>query len=194
MIDDLLALIVDESKWLTASLSLALVAVVVLLARYRHGGVAPPRVAVAAMSLCFALTIGTMAAGHLLAVTVKLALGTLEGSILVYYLIGVALAIPSLGARGARPTRACVGPNSTDDNVRAQSLGCRHFTGHGPPQPAARGAGFGQRLISPAIKAGGRLDPRRHVRGDQPWPARRVSRVPGERTELRAVPEHRIAK
>ena len=95
MIDDLLALIVDESKWLTASLSLALVAVVVLLARYRHGGVAPPRVAVAAMSLCFALTIGTMAAGHLLAVTVKLALGTLEGSILVYYLIGVALAIPS---------------------------------------------------------------------------------------------------
>jgi hypothetical protein len=31
-----------------------------------------------------------------LAVTTKLALGTLEGSVLVFYLIGVALAVPSL--------------------------------------------------------------------------------------------------
>jgi hypothetical protein len=36
-----------------------------------------------------------MAFGHLLAVTTKLALGTLEGSTLVFYVIGIALAAPS---------------------------------------------------------------------------------------------------
>jgi hypothetical protein len=95
MVEGVVALIVDESKWLTASLGTALVAVAVLMARHRRGTVPTSRVTVAAMSLFFALTIGTMAFGHLLAVTVKLAIGTLEGSTLVYYLIGVALAIPS---------------------------------------------------------------------------------------------------
>jgi len=38
---------------------------------------------------------GTMAFGHLLAVTTKLAQGTLEGIIPWLYLIGVALAVPS---------------------------------------------------------------------------------------------------
>ena len=47
------------------------------------------------MSLFFGATIGTMAFGHLLAVTTKLALGTLEGAVAVFYLIGVALAVPS---------------------------------------------------------------------------------------------------
>jgi hypothetical protein len=36
-----------------------------------------------------------MAFGHLLAVTTKLALGTLEGSILIFYGIGGALSLPS---------------------------------------------------------------------------------------------------
>src|SRR5690606_6508282 len=54
-----------------------------------------PQQALAAMSLFFALTVGTMAFGHLLAVTVKLALGTLEGSTAKFYAIGVALATPS---------------------------------------------------------------------------------------------------
>ena len=36
-----------------------------------------------------------MAFGHLLAVTTKLAIGTLEGPVPVFYVIGTALAIPS---------------------------------------------------------------------------------------------------
>lgn len=48
------------------------------------------------MNLFFGVTIGTMAFGHLLAVTVKLATGTLrEGSIILFYLIGIVLAVPS---------------------------------------------------------------------------------------------------
>jgi len=95
MIDQLVALIVDESKWLTASMGLALLALTILLYRHRHADFPARRRVMAAMNLFFGVTIGTMAFGHLLAVTTKLALGTLEGSFLVFYLIGIVLAVPS---------------------------------------------------------------------------------------------------
>ena len=95
MIEQLAALIVDESKWLTASMSLALLTLAALLRRHRHSGLPPrPRV-MAAMNLFFGVTIATMAFGHLLAVTTKLAKGTLEGSVPLLYTIGIALAVPS---------------------------------------------------------------------------------------------------
>ncbi len=95
MINQLVALIVDESKWLTASMGFALLAVTILLYRQRHSDFPTRRRVLAAMNLFFGVTIGTMAFGHLLAVTTKLALGTLEGSILMFYAIGAALAVPS---------------------------------------------------------------------------------------------------
>ncbi len=95
MADRLLALIVDESKWLTASLVVALVAVTSMMIWNRRSTLPAPQLALAGMSLFFALTVGTMAFGHLLAVSVKLALGTLQGSSGVLYLIGVSLAVPS---------------------------------------------------------------------------------------------------
>jgi hypothetical protein len=95
MVETLVALVVDESKWLTASLAVAFVATTTLLVR--HGRRRAPRsgLVLAAMSLFFGVTISTMAAGHLLAVSVKLALGTLEGPIAIVYAIGVVLAAPS---------------------------------------------------------------------------------------------------
>ena len=95
MIDRLAALIVDESKWLAVSMGFALLAVSVLLYRHHHSDFPARRWILAAMNLFFGITIGTMALGHLLAVTTKLALGTLDGSVLVFYLIGAALAVPS---------------------------------------------------------------------------------------------------
>ncbi len=95
MINQLVALILDESKWLTASMGLALMAVAILLYRRRHSDFPARRRILAAMNLFFGVTIGTMAFGHLLAVSTKLALGTLEGSILVFYVIGAVLAAPS---------------------------------------------------------------------------------------------------
>ena len=95
MIERLAALVVDESKWLTVSMGLALLAVVVLLWRRRAADVPARRRILAAMNLFFGVTIGTMAFGHLLAVTTKLARGTLAGSVPLLYLIGVALAVPS---------------------------------------------------------------------------------------------------
>lgn len=95
MIDQLLALIVDESKWLTASMGLALMAVMLLLFRHRRSEHAARKRILAAMNLFFGVTIGTMAFGHLLAVTIKLALGSLEGSIALFYFIGLILTVPS---------------------------------------------------------------------------------------------------
>src|SRR5687767_5729283 len=95
MADRLVALIVDESKWLTASMGLALLAVTVLLRRHRRSDLPARRRILAAMNLFFGVTIGTMAFGHLLAVTTKLARRTLEGPVPLFYLIGIALAVPS---------------------------------------------------------------------------------------------------
>lgn len=95
MIDQLVALIVDESKWLTISMGLAFLAVATLYYRYRHSGLPSRGRVLAAMNLFFGITIGTMAFGHLLAVTTKLSLGILEGSPPLFYAIGIALAVPS---------------------------------------------------------------------------------------------------
>jgi len=89
----LVALIVDEGKWLPLSMGLAALAVLAFLWRTRERE--RRRRTLSAMSLFFAATIGTMAFGHLLAVSTKLALGTLEGSVAFLYAIGVALAVPA---------------------------------------------------------------------------------------------------
>ena len=95
MLDQLVALIVDESKWLNASMAVALLAVTALIVRHRRSALAVRRRVLAAMNLFFGAMIGVMAFGHLLAVTTKLIKGTLDGPIPVLYLIGVVLAAPS---------------------------------------------------------------------------------------------------
>lgn len=86
--------IIDESKWLTVSMGLALIAAGGLLYSTR-ASVPSRRRVLGAMNLFFGVMIGTMALGHLLAVTTKLVLGTLEGSLPLFYAIGIALAVPS---------------------------------------------------------------------------------------------------
>lgn len=93
--NQLIALIVDESKWLPVAMALALLVVSILIYRYRHSDLPARRLVLAMMSLFLGVTIGTMALGHLLAVTVRLAVGTLPGSALFFYVIGIAFAVPS---------------------------------------------------------------------------------------------------
>ena len=95
MIDQIVALVADESKWLAASMTTALLTVTLHQLRQRHSDLPGSGRRLAAMNLFFGVTIGTMALGHLLAVTTKVALGTLEGPVSVFYLIGIALAVPS---------------------------------------------------------------------------------------------------
>jgi hypothetical protein len=95
VIDQLIALIVDESNWLPVSMSLALLSITILLYRLRHSNLTARQRILAAMNLFFGITIGIMALGHLLAVTTKLTLKTLEGSVLMFYAIGIVVAVPS---------------------------------------------------------------------------------------------------
>lgn len=94
--DIFIEFIVDEGKWLTVSLGLALIFVLIVHLKKRKTQLnSQKRYLLALLNLCFAIIIGFMAFGHLLAVTVKLFMETLEGSTALFYLIGIALAIPS---------------------------------------------------------------------------------------------------
>ncbi len=105
MSEGLVELIVDESQWLSISLAVAFLAVIALAARLRGSRGSRDARVLAAMNLFFGVLVGTMAFGHLLAVTTKLAVGTLTGSVALFYLIGIVLAAPSwLLIRHARRT------------------------------------------------------------------------------------------
>jgi hypothetical protein len=95
VIEQAVSLVVNESNWLSVSMGLATLVVTMLLYAYRNTDLPVRRRVLAAMNLLFGVTIGTMAFGHLLAITVKLALGTLDGPIPLFYVIGAALAVPS---------------------------------------------------------------------------------------------------
>ncbi len=95
MIETLAAQIVSENKWLPLAMSLAVVSVAMLITRQRGSGLPTTRLVMAAMNLFAGVMLATMGAGHVLAVTTKLLLGTLEGSPLVLYPIGVAVIAPS---------------------------------------------------------------------------------------------------
>jgi hypothetical protein len=85
----------DESKWLAASMSTAIVVVLSLSARQRRRGL-PRRLDILwAMNLLYACMIGIMAFGHLLAVTIKALQGTLGGSLWLLYALGLGLAVPA---------------------------------------------------------------------------------------------------
>jgi hypothetical protein len=113
MIGRLLALIVDEGKWLTASLSLAGVAVTLLAIRYRGSTLTVRQRILSAMNLSAGVMIGTMAFGHLLAVVTKLVLGTLrQGSLVIFFGIGISLLIPSVMV--VRHTRALLADTAED--------------------------------------------------------------------------------
>lgn len=92
----LLDLVTDESKWLTLALACALLAVAGVLLRSRQLDAGRERRIMAALTLGFAVTIATMALGHLLAVTVKLVSGTLgDTPPPLLYAIGFAMALPA---------------------------------------------------------------------------------------------------
>lgn len=93
--NQLTALILDEGKWLSFSIGLAILAVILLLWSRRRSADPMSRRVLAAMNLYFGVMIGTMATGHLLAVTAKLGLGLLSGPSIGLYAIGIALAVPA---------------------------------------------------------------------------------------------------
>ena len=91
----MLALILDESKWLTVAMGAAFLTVALRLYQHRRTDLASDARTLAALTLVFAATISVMAFGHLLAVTIKVLSSTAQAPALTLYAIGVILAIPS---------------------------------------------------------------------------------------------------
>jgi hypothetical protein len=95
-VNQLIKFIIDEGKWLPLSMGLACFCALVILLRHRKSPIASRRLVMAVMNLFVGVTLLIMSFGHLLAVTTKLSLGSLQGSALKFYLIGIALIVPSL--------------------------------------------------------------------------------------------------
>lgn len=95
MTERIASLIVDEGKWLTISMTIAAIAAALLLARFHSSALPQRRLVMAAMNLFAGVTIATMGFGHLLAVTTRLRMGTLEGSPAILYPIGIAVVVPA---------------------------------------------------------------------------------------------------
>lgn len=95
MIDRIAELVLDEGKWLPTAMFLAAVVVAARFPSLRRR-VPSRRLGILwAMNLFYACMLGTMAFGHLLAVSVKVARGSLEGSPWLLYLLGLVLLIPA---------------------------------------------------------------------------------------------------
>lgn len=88
-------LILDESKWLALAMVVALGVVALRFGSKRRQELPRRAFVLWAMTLFYGCMIGIMASGHLLAVTVKVLQGTLEGSPLYLYPLGFVLAVPS---------------------------------------------------------------------------------------------------
>jgi hypothetical protein len=89
----LAAFITGEGNWLPLAMALAFAAIVVTWARHRTH--ASRDLVMEAMNLFVGVTLTVMGLGHLLAVATKLAQGTLNGSPLLLFLIGMAIVVPS---------------------------------------------------------------------------------------------------
>ncbi len=95
MTERLLELVLDESKWLTAAMLAALLAVVAWMRRCRRErGLDRPAI-LGAMNRYYGCMIGVMGLGHLLAVALAGLRGTLQGSPWVLVPLGLALAVPA---------------------------------------------------------------------------------------------------
>jgi MFS family permease len=104
MSQTVLRVILNEGNWFVISLSVATIVVTAALLKTRTSARALRSRILLAMNLFYGCTVGTMAFGHLLAVTIRTSQGTLTAPLWRLYLIGAVLAIPSwwLAARAAR--------------------------------------------------------------------------------------------
>ena len=93
MLDRLAAFIVGEGNWLPIAMGAGFLAAGLLFSRIRT--LAQRTRILAAMNLFTGVMLFVMGGAHLLAVTVKLLQGTLRGSPLFFYAIGIAIVVPA---------------------------------------------------------------------------------------------------
>lgn len=89
------AFIVGEGNWLPLAMGSAFIAAGVLAFTVKDPAIPRRQRILALMNLFSGVMLLIMGFGHLLAVTTKLLQGTLRGSALLFYAIGIALVVPA---------------------------------------------------------------------------------------------------
>lgn len=87
-------LILTEQYWMPAAMAVAFIAVAARLRADRHTASTRLR-SFRALTLFYGVMIGIMGSGHLIAVSLKAAQGTLQGSPVFLYSLGLSLAVPA---------------------------------------------------------------------------------------------------
>jgi len=95
VIEGLAAFIVGEGNWLPLAMGTAFMASGVMFFSIRQRTIPQRQRILALMNLFTGVMLLVMGSGHLLAVTIKLVQGTLRGSALLFYVIGVAVVAPA---------------------------------------------------------------------------------------------------
>ena len=194
MPDQLVALIVDESKWLTTSMGFALLATTIQLYGRRNSDFPARRRVSAAMNLFFGVTIGTMAFGHLLAVTTKLAIRDAGRVCFRVLRDRHGPGCTFLVAHPSRAEGALLRRRSRADDAGPQRLACDHAPGAWSLQPAPCRASVLEHRLPSARSPGGGLGDCEHRHHHQCRPVHHwLVDIPGKRSEFRAVQRDRVS-
>jgi hypothetical protein len=105
-------LLLDGVVWFRAAIVIAVAAVIALAVAWSRRG-APRRLVIAAsLHLSHACLFGLMGLGHLVAVSIEMARGTLEGSPWLLYPLGLALFVPAALIAATAPRLRTAGPSA----------------------------------------------------------------------------------
>ncbi|HEU4748598.1 MAG TPA: hypothetical protein VFS56_08870 [Gemmatimonadaceae bacterium] len=90
-------LLLSEELWFPTAAAIALIAVAGLILRYRAKGIGKATTLVCGLNLFYGIVIGILGIGHLLAISIKMAVGTLPASTSRWFIfpLGFALAVPA---------------------------------------------------------------------------------------------------
>ena len=116
MNDRIAAFIVGEGNWLPLAMGSAFMAIGVLYFAIKDTTVTLRRRILALMNSFTGVMLLIMGAGHLLAVTTKLLQGTLRGSAVLFYVIGIAIVLPA--GLMVRNTRAILAGAETRSTIQ----------------------------------------------------------------------------
>lgn len=116
MNERLVAFIVGEGNWLPLAMGSAFIASGVLFFALKGRAIPARRRILALMNLFTGVMLLVMGTGHLLAVTAKFLQGTLRGSALLFYAIGMAIVLPAWFV--TRHTRAILDVDDARTTVR----------------------------------------------------------------------------
>jgi hypothetical protein len=115
-VDRLAALIVGEGNWLPLAMGSAFIAIGGLFLATKGSAVPLRQHILALMNLFTGVMLLIMGIGHLLAVIVKSLQGTLRGSALLFYAIGIAIVLPAWFI--VRHTRAILAAGDSRTTVK----------------------------------------------------------------------------